>query len=57
MQIVLNAEISGKFPCQSVEQLNGQVFAPSSCAKYGDYGLDVTQVDDYIASIPPVVIF
>jgi hypothetical protein len=60
LHIVLNAEISGLVPCQSVETFDGQNFQPSACKKYSQgtsLSLNASQILDYIASTPIDVIF
>jgi hypothetical protein len=56
LKIVLDAEISGKFPCKKLDQWDSQNFVPSQCSKY-DHGLDATQILDYVGKVPESVTF
>jgi hypothetical protein len=54
LKIVLNAEISGKFPCRALERWNSPQFVSIPCYVNG---LDVTSVLDYVARTPRAITF
>ncbi len=49
LRIILNAVISGKFPCRRLERWNSTAFAVTPCYPGG---LDASQISDYVAAIP-----
>jgi hypothetical protein len=58
LKIVLNASISGKLPCRSLQRWISPNFAtpPATVPCYTN-GLDVSQLSDYVASVPQAVTF
>lgn len=56
LKIILDAEISGTFPCKKLEQWSSQTFVPSQCSTL-DHGLNAEQIVDYIARVPESVLF
>jgi hypothetical protein len=56
LKIVLDAEISGTFPCKKLEQWDGQTFVSSQCSTL-DHGLNAEQIVDYIGRVPESVLF
>jgi hypothetical protein len=58
LKIVLNATISGKLPCRSLQRWNIPNFAtlPATVPCYTN-GLDVSQLSDYVGRVPQAVTF